>query len=103
MANDLVHDSQPSVNFLHQLARAVDHVEHVHPFFLVCDLVRESPASPIVGLLNLAVEARHDGPDLLVDLGDLLFGRVGGKNVDEFVLSIGHYCSFWTRRPKRGH
>jgi hypothetical protein len=44
----------------------------------------------------LTVHPCHDRLDLLVQLGDLLVGGIGGKNVDELVLSICHCCSFWT-------
>ena len=51
-----------------------------------------------------------DRLDLLVQLGDLLFGGVGGKDVDELVLSICHCCSFRTlaslaaaRERRSGH
>jgi len=93
----LIHHLQAAIQFLHQLAGAVDHFEHVHALFVPRDLVRQALPAPVFGLLDRAVHARDDRVDLLVQLGDLLFGGVGGDDVDELVLSICHDCSFRTR------
>ena len=54
------------------------------------DFVSEPPAAPVLGLLDVAVQAGHNGFDLFVQFGDLLFGGVAGKDVNELVLSICH-------------
>ena len=65
------------------------------------DLVGESAAAPVFGLLDLAGQAGDDRLELLVQFGDLLFGRVGRKDVDELVLSISLVLSLRTPN-KRG-
>jgi hypothetical protein len=96
--DDLVHHLQAAIQLLHQLAGSVDYLEHVHAFLLVPNLVGQPAASPVFGLFDLPVQPRHDLLDLRVQLGHLLFGRVGRKDVDELVLSIGHaQCSLRTR------
>ena len=62
----------------------------------VPDLVGQLLPPPVLRLLDLPVHPGHDALDLLVQLGDLLFGRIGGKDVDELVLSICHDVSFRT-------
>src|SRR5581483_9046580 len=50
VADHLVHDAQPAIELLHQLAAAVDDLEDVHALFLVRDLVGETLAAPVLGL-----------------------------------------------------
>src|SRR5581483_7468771 len=83
VANHLVHHAKTTIQFLHQLAGSVDHVEDVHALLVMRDLVGEPLPAPVLGLLDGAVQPRDDLFDLLVQFGDLLFGRFGGKNVDE--------------------
>src|SRR6202790_4479671 len=47
MADHLVDDFEPAIQLLHQLARAIDDLEHIHAFLLMRDLVGESPAPPV--------------------------------------------------------
>ena len=84
----LVHHPQTPIELLHQLAGSVDHFEDVDALLVVPNLVGEALAAPVLGFLDLAVHARHHGVELAVQLGRLLFGGVGGKNVDELVLTI---------------
>jgi hypothetical protein len=86
--DDQIHHPEAAIQFLHQLAGSVDDLEHVHPFFLVPDLVGQTPASPVVGLFDLSVHPDDDLLDLGVQVGHLLFGRVGRKDVDELVLTV---------------
>ena len=60
------------------------------------DLIGEALAAPVFGVRDLPVHARHHGFDLPVQLGHLLFGGVGGKDVDELVLTVCHSVSFRT-------
>src|ERR1700687_712265 len=104
MAHDLIEDLQPAIELFHEIARSDDHLEDVDALLVGAYFVRQLAAPPVVCLLDLAVQPRHDRCDLLVDLGDLLFGAVGRKNVDELVLSACHSAhSFWDNRLKRGH
>jgi hypothetical protein len=64
----------------------------------VTDLVRQLAASPVLGLLDLAVQARDDFCNLVVQLVRLLFGCLGGKKVNQLVLPDCRACSFRTRR-----
>ena len=87
VADDLLADPQPPLDLLHQLAGAVDQLEDVDAFLVRANLVGQLAAAPVLGLLELAADAGDDGLDLRVQVGDLLLGRVGRDDVDEFVLS----------------
>jgi hypothetical protein len=88
VANDLVHHFETPIELLHQLAGSVDHLEDVHALLVVPNLVGEALAAPVLGFLDLAVHARHHAVELAVQVGHLLFGGVGRKNVDELVLTV---------------
>src|SRR5207249_1355357 len=88
---------------LHQLAGAVDHLEHVDAFFVAADLVGQAFAAPVVGLVDVPVHARHDRVHLPVKVGDLLLGRVGRKDVDELVLTTCHSALLMDRHIATGH
>ena len=69
---------------------AVDHLEDVDAFLVVADLVGQLAAAPVLGLLDGAVEPADDALHLLVQLGDLLVGRLGRDDVDELVRARTH-------------
>src|SRR5688572_12470604 len=95
MANHLIADAQAAIDFLHQLARAGDHLEDVRPFFVRTDLVGKLPLAPVLGLVERARKPAGDFLDLRVQVRDLLVCRVGCHDVDELVLSnltLTHCC-----------
>ena len=87
MADDDVEDLEAAIDFLEQLARAEDVLQHVGAFLVPADLVGELAAAPVLGLLDLAAHALDDAVDLRVQIGHLLLGRVGRHDVDELVPS----------------
>src|SRR3954462_7220763 len=90
VADHLVDHFEPPVELLHQLAVAVDHLEDVDAFLELADLVGQLAPSPVLGLLDLPVQARDDRRDLIVEFGALLFGGVRRENVNELVLPLCH-------------
>src|SRR5262245_31294788 len=90
VADDLVEDFQAPAQLFHRLARSVVDLEDVDASLVRTDFVRGPAPPPVAGLFDRGVHARHDRRHLLVDLGNLLFGALGWKNVDELVLTICH-------------
>ena len=83
---------------LHEIAAALDHVEDVEAFFVMADFVGElAAAAEGLGSFGFFERAAH-APDNLFDLrlqiGDLLLGRVGPDDVDQFVRAC-HSVSLW--------
>src|SRR5580704_7081007 len=98
VAKDLVHHPETAIQLLHQFAGSVDHLEDVDALLVMSDFIRQLAASPRFRLLDLPVHPQHDRLNLLMELGHLLFGGIGGEDVDELVLSTCHMCSSRTRR-----
>ncbi len=88
MTNHLIHHLEPAIELFHQLARAVDDIEDVHAFLVVADFVGHPAASPVLVLFDLSVHPGDDLLDLRVQVGHLLIGGVGRKDVDELVLTV---------------
>ena len=87
MANHLIDDAKPAIDFLHQLSRAGDGFDDVGPFAVMTDVVGQALAPPVFGLVEGAAEALDDLLDLRVQIGNVLFGRLWRDDVDELVLS----------------
>src|SRR4051812_30655621 len=85
LADDDVHDLEPAIQLLHQLAAAVDRLEDVEALLVARDFVGQALAAPVVGAGDLPVQPRHDVFDLGLDLGDLRLGRIRREDVDELV------------------
>jgi len=49
MTDDLIDDLQPTIQLLHQLARALDDFEDVDAFLLSLDFVGELAPAPVLG------------------------------------------------------
>src|SRR5262249_52137562 len=67
LPDDDVHHLQTAIEFLHQLAGAVDRLEDVVALLVPRDLVGEALSAPVVGAGNLAVQPRDDFFDLGLD------------------------------------
>jgi len=89
MADDIVNHLQPPVDFLHQIARSVDHFQDVCAFLLVGDFIGKLPATPVLGLLEPAAHTLHDGFHLGMEIGDLIV------EVRSATAGVGSYtCKF---------
>ena len=92
MAQQPFGDLQPAIELVHERAAALDHFEDVDAFLVMPDFVGELAAAAERRLrLALLEGAAHAGDnlfDLRVQVGDLLLGRVGSDDVDQFVRAF---------------
>src|SRR5690606_9186823 len=91
---------QPAIDFLDDLARALDDFQDVEAFLVAADLVGELAPAPRVGLLENPAHLLDDALDERVHVGNLLLGRVRLEDVNQFVRTSTHLVSLWTR-PSR--